>query len=58
LAHAAGLRKARLYLNTTEVLQPKDRNAIPPALRRIKTTIALPSGGEIGLYQPTHLTAI
>jgi hypothetical protein len=24
----------------------------------IKTTIKLPSGGEIGLYQPTHLTAI
>jgi catechol 2,3-dioxygenase-like lactoylglutathione lyase family enzyme len=24
----------------------------------IKTTIALPSGGEIGLYQPTHQTAI
>jgi hypothetical protein len=24
----------------------------------IKTTILLPSGGEIGLYQPTHPTAI
>jgi hypothetical protein len=24
----------------------------------IRTTIKLPSGGEIGLYQPTHLTAI
>jgi len=24
----------------------------------LKTTIALPSGGEIGLYQPTHPTAI
>jgi catechol 2,3-dioxygenase-like lactoylglutathione lyase family enzyme len=24
----------------------------------IKTTIVLPSGGEIGLYQPTHATAI
>jgi catechol 2,3-dioxygenase-like lactoylglutathione lyase family enzyme len=24
----------------------------------IKTTIVLPSGGEIGLYQPTHPTAI
>jgi len=23
----------------------------------IKTTIQLPSGGEIGLYQPTHPTA-
>ena len=24
----------------------------------IKTTVRLPSGGEIGLYQPTHPTAI
>jgi predicted enzyme related to lactoylglutathione lyase len=24
----------------------------------IKTTVQLPSGGEIGLYQPTHKTAI
>lgn len=24
----------------------------------IKTTIRLPSGGEIGLYQPTHKTAL
>jgi hypothetical protein len=24
----------------------------------IKTTIKLPSGGEIGLYQPTHVTAL
>lgn len=24
----------------------------------IKTTVKLPSGGEIGLYQPTHLTAL
>lgn len=24
----------------------------------IRTTIPLPSGGELGLYQPTHLTAI
>jgi hypothetical protein len=24
----------------------------------IKTTIRLPSGGEIGLYQPTHPTAL
>jgi hypothetical protein len=24
----------------------------------IRTTIRLPSGGEIGLYQPTHPTAI
>lgn len=24
----------------------------------IKTTIPLPSGGEVGLYQPTHATAV
>jgi hypothetical protein len=24
----------------------------------IKTTVRLPSGGEIGLYQPTHQTAL
>jgi hypothetical protein len=24
----------------------------------LKTTITLPSGGEIGLYQPSHLTAL
>jgi hypothetical protein len=24
----------------------------------IKTTIVLPSGGEMGLYQPSHKTAI
>ena len=24
----------------------------------IKTTVKLPSGSEIGLYQPTHITAI
>ena len=24
----------------------------------IKTTIKLPSGGEVGLYQPTHPTAL
>ncbi|HET9995065.1 MAG TPA: hypothetical protein VFQ18_06640 [Candidatus Acidoferrum sp.] len=24
----------------------------------IKTTVRLPSGGEIGLYQPTHPTAL
>jgi hypothetical protein len=25
---------------------------------RIKTTIPLPSGGQLGLYQPAHKTAI
>jgi hypothetical protein len=31
---------------------------IEPAEWGIKTTIRLPSGGAIGLYQPTHPTAI
>jgi hypothetical protein len=29
----------------------------PEADRGIKTTIRLPGGGELGLYQPTHPTA-
>lgn len=33
LLKETGLRKARLYPNTTEVLQPKDRNAICKAFR-------------------------
>jgi hypothetical protein len=32
--------------------------AVTEAEWGIKTTIRLPSGGEIGLYQPKHLTAI
>jgi|ERR1019366_6132801 catechol 2,3-dioxygenase-like lactoylglutathione lyase family enzyme len=32
--------------------------AIDKAPWGIKTTIRLPSGGEIGLYQPTHPTAL
>jgi catechol 2,3-dioxygenase-like lactoylglutathione lyase family enzyme len=32
--------------------------AIEKAPWGIKTTIRLPSGGEIGLYQPTHPTAL
>jgi catechol 2,3-dioxygenase-like lactoylglutathione lyase family enzyme len=32
--------------------------AIDKAQWGIKTTIRLPSGGEIGLYQPTHPTAL
>jgi catechol 2,3-dioxygenase-like lactoylglutathione lyase family enzyme len=33
-------------------------SAVEEARWGIKTTIQLPSGGEIGLYQPTHPTAI
>jgi catechol 2,3-dioxygenase-like lactoylglutathione lyase family enzyme len=33
-------------------------SAVEEAPWGIKTTIRLPSGGEIGLYQPTHPTAI
>jgi len=33
-------------------------SAIAKAPWGIKTTLALPSGGEIGLYQPTHPTAL
>jgi catechol 2,3-dioxygenase-like lactoylglutathione lyase family enzyme len=33
-------------------------SAVEEAPWGIKTTIQLPSGGEIGLYQPTHPTAI
>ena len=38
------------------------RNVVCSALEEatwgIKTTIRLPSGGEIGLYQPLHPTAL
>ena len=41
-------------------LQSKDlrHTEITNAEFGIKTTIVLPSGGEIGLYQPSHETAI
>jgi len=41
-------------------LQAKGVKCTPPEEERwgIKTTIPLPSGGEIGLYQPTHPTAL
>jgi hypothetical protein len=41
-------------------LQAKGVNCSPVETERwgIKTTIQLPSGGEIGLYQPTHPTAL
>ena len=38
------------------------RNVVCPEIEEapwgFKTTIPLPSGGEVGLYQPTHPTAI
>jgi hypothetical protein len=41
-------------------LNAKGVNCSPPEEEDwgIKTTILLPSGGEIGLYQPTHPTAL
>ena len=61
-----GLLGAVLYLmcddlpSTIKSLQAKNVTCSPveEAPWGIKTTIQLPSGGEIGLYQPTHPTAI
>jgi catechol 2,3-dioxygenase-like lactoylglutathione lyase family enzyme len=61
-----GLLGAVLYLmcddlpSTIKSLQAKNVICSPveEAPWGIKTTIQLPSGGEIGLYQPTHPTAI
>jgi predicted enzyme related to lactoylglutathione lyase len=46
--------------STVRSLQSKNVTCSPPetAPWGIKTTIVLPSGGEIGLYQPTHPTAL
>ena len=57
---------AVLYLMCDDVRAEVDRLArkhvtctsIEQAPWGIKTTIPLPSGGEIGLYQPTHRTAL
>jgi catechol 2,3-dioxygenase-like lactoylglutathione lyase family enzyme len=45
---------------TMKWLEAKDVacTAVEEARWGIKTTIRLPSGGELGLYQPTHPTAI
>src|ERR1700747_2341695 len=61
-----GLLGAVLYLmcddlpSTIKSLQGKNVTCSPveKAPWGIKTTIQLPSGGEIGLYQPTHPTSI
>lgn len=57
---------AVLYLMCDDVraevnrLATRNVTCTPIAQERwgIKTTIPLPSGGEIGLYQPTHPTAL
>jgi catechol 2,3-dioxygenase-like lactoylglutathione lyase family enzyme len=57
---------AELYLmcddlqETIQSLASKDVSCTEVAKERwgIRTTIKLPSGGELGLYQPTHPTAI
>ena len=54
-----------LYLSATTCpryeISPGQRRQLLPVETEdwgIKTTIQLPSGGEIGLYQPTHPTAL
>jgi hypothetical protein len=43
-----------------KVLESKNVGCTKASTERwgIKTTIRLPSGGEIGLYQPKHKTAL
>lgn len=61
-----GLFGAVLYLmcddlnSTVKALEAKKVRCTEVATERwgIRTTIPLPSGGEIGLYQPTHQTAL
>ena len=46
----------------TSIASLRDKNVDCPEVERapwgIRTTIALPSGGRIGLYQPAHPTAL
>ncbi|MGA7221148.1 MAG: VOC family protein [Candidatus Sulfotelmatobacter sp.] len=61
-----GLMTAEIYLMCDDVqgeikrLQEKKVQCSPVEIQRWgkKTTFRLPSGGEIGLYEPTHPTAI
>jgi hypothetical protein len=61
----AGMVPASLYLmcddvgETVKSLDTKGVTCSPLATERwgIRTTFRLPSGGEVGLYQPTHPTA-
>ena len=45
---------------TVKMLESKGVPCTPRHVERwgIRTTLRLPSGGELGLYQPTHPTAI
>jgi catechol 2,3-dioxygenase-like lactoylglutathione lyase family enzyme len=62
----AGMVSAVLYLmcddvrGTVQSLESKGVSCTPLASERwgIRTSFRLPSGGEVGLYQPTHPTAI
>jgi catechol 2,3-dioxygenase-like lactoylglutathione lyase family enzyme len=47
----------RSYLETLEAKGVR-YTEVSEAPWGIKTTLVLPSGGEIGLYQPTHPTAL
>lgn len=61
-----GLLRAEPYLmcddlqSLIQTLRAKNVSCSPVETERwgIKTTIRLPSGGEVGLYQPTHPTAL
>jgi hypothetical protein len=61
-----GLLGAELYLmcddlpSLIQTLQAKNVSCSPveTAPWGLKTTIGLPSGGAVGLYQPTHPTAL
>ena len=63
---AGTMLSAEIYLMCDDVqgeikrLQEKKVNCAPVEKARwgMKTTIRLPSGGKLGLYQPTHPTAI
>ncbi len=46
--------------DTVEALKTRDIHCteVEDTEFGMKTTIILPSGGEIGLYQPTHQTAV
>ena len=46
--------------STIQSLEARNVRCSPPENEPwgVKTTVILPSGGEIGLYQPTHPTAL
>lgn len=67
IGHAGhGIAPAALYLMCDDLRATMDELAakgarcteVETAPWGIKTTLVLPSGGEIGLYQPAHPTAI